>query len=122
MPYVRTGLLLYRGRETCGTIGSHAPDTVQSHICDRSQGKHIMKTLIGIFAIATSLATASAYAICENNPTAGCRLAALESADQQLNFVFKRLLSLATPEKEKLLREAQRSWIEERNKKCGLTR
>lgn len=46
---------------------------------------------------------------------------ALESADQQLNFVFKRLLVSATPEKSSQLRERQRSWLQLRNTTCGLS-
>lgn len=81
-----------------------------------------MKMLVRTLALAACAISGSAYAICENNPTPGCRIAALESADQQLNVVFKRLLASASPDRERQLRETQRTWIEMRNRNCGLAR
>jgi uncharacterized protein YecT (DUF1311 family) len=74
-----------------------------------------MKKLAGMCTFAVLFASAPAHAICENNPTVGCMRTALESADQQLNFVFKRLLVSAPPAGEKQLRDAQRTWLQDRD-------
>lgn len=81
-----------------------------------------MKALGITLALAGLLVASSAHAICENNPILNCRVAALESADQQLNFVFKRLIATATAEKEKQLRDGQRAWLVSRNEKCDLAK
>lgn len=80
----------------------------------------IAKHLRVAFIVAL-VAAGRAYAICENNPSVDCMRAALESADEQLNFVFKRLLTSATPEASSELRHQQRLWLQRRNASCGLS-
>lgn len=79
-----------------------------------------MKTSNWLCAAALTLASGSAFAICEANPTTACMRAALEGADQQLNFVFRQLLVSATPDGSNQLRASQRDWLRLRNTQCEL--
>lgn len=79
-----------------------------------------MKASKWVCGAALTLVSGSAFAICESNPTTACMRAALEGADQQLNFVFRQLLVTATPDASNQIRASQRDWLRLRNTRCEL--
>lgn len=61
-----------------------------------------------------------AYAVCESTPDPKCIQAALEGVDQQLNVLYRRLVSTGTQAQQETLRDEQRKWLARRNTECRL--
>ncbi|WP_319531829.1 lysozyme inhibitor LprI family protein [uncultured Cohaesibacter sp.] len=49
-----------------------------------------------------------------------CAAVALETADTELNAIYKRLISLKDEQGQEILRKAERAWIEFRDADCSL--